>query len=94
MNDFISLIDVKRAVKRCINDNKYNKEKLDVCLAILNWICDIARIIPVDAEIVVRCKDCKHKEEISGSTLLCGIHECYMDEDDFCSYGERKVDEK
>lgn len=44
----------------------------------------------VDAEVVVRCKDCKHHYD-------CGVHfcnrlgmDCPDDSDFFCSYGERK----
>lgn len=43
------------------------------------------RIRPSNVEVVVRCKDCRHY----------GIGNCYMyggqmNEDDFCSYGERR----
>nr|DAM99255.1 MAG TPA: hypothetical protein [Caudoviricetes sp.] len=44
----------------------------------------------IDAEIVVRCKDCKYHYD-------CGVHfcdrlgmDCPDDSDFFCSYGERK----
>lgn len=40
----------------------------------------------VDAEAVVRCKDCKH--EFGGSCILCGFQK--RKPEDFCSYGERK----
>lgn len=40
----------------------------------------------VDAEVVVRCKDCKH--EFGGSCIVCGFQK--RKPDDFCSYGERK----
>lgn len=40
----------------------------------------------VDAEVVVRCKDCKH--EFGGSCIICGFQK--RKPDDFCSYGERK----
>lgn len=40
----------------------------------------------VDAEVVVRCKDCKH--EFGGSCILCGFQK--RKPEDFCSYGERK----
>ena len=59
----------------------------------------------IDAEQVVRCKDCKHWHEETG---WCIHHSCFIDSDgaachpwesanwkmfeenDFCSYGERK----
>lgn len=43
----------------------------------------------VDAEPVVRCKDCKYADE----TAMCGYVTWYNKEDDFCSWGERKEDE-
>ena len=42
----------------------------------------------VDAEVVVRCKDCKH--EFGGSCIICGFQK--RKPEDFCSYGERKDD--
>lgn len=52
---------------------------------------EILRAIPtIDAEVVVRCKDCKYHYD-------CGVHfcdrlgmDCPDDSDFFCSYGERK----
>lgn len=39
----------------------------------------------VDAEVVVRCKDCKYRDGTPGQpNILCA----QMHEDDFCSYGE------
>lgn len=40
----------------------------------------------VDAEVVVRCKNCKH--EFGGSCIICGFQK--RKPEDFCSYGERK----
>lgn len=52
----------------------------------------------VDAVEVVRCKDCKHYEE---DTMWCKVNSKPRSEtypnwyaDDFCSYGERKDDER
>ena len=43
---------------------------------------------------VVRCKDCKHRFTSWGE-LCCDIHDDECVEDDaFCSYGERKDDAK
>lgn len=50
-------------------------------------VMEYAEHLPtVDAEVVVRCKDCKH--EFGGSCILCGFQK--RKPDDFCSYGERK----
>jgi len=58
----------------------------------------------VDAEPVVRCKDCKHFKRdipcVGGTYNGCGQLEgrdgCepYVEEDFFCAYGERRPDER
>lgn len=62
---------------------------------------EIRRAPIVDAEVVVRCKDCKHYRNYPNG--LCYIHTepktnarghsgnaVCVESDDFCSYGERK----
>lgn len=50
-------------------------------------VMEYAEQLPaVDAEVVVRCKDCKH--EFGGSCIICGFQK--RKPEDFCSYGERK----
>lgn len=46
----------------------------------------------VDAEVVVRCKDCKHSwEDLGGLTCSHGVCvDCNVLGDFYCSYGERK----
>ena len=39
---------------------------------------------------VVRCKDCLHHESDGGALMVCSITDTVKDDDDFCSYGERK----
>lgn len=46
----------------------------------------IREMPPVDAEVVVRCKGCKH--EFGGRCSICGFQK--RKPEDFCSYGERK----
>lgn len=62
---------------------------------------EIRRAPTVDAEVVVRCKDCKHYRNYPNG--LCYLHTepktnargysgeaVCVEPDDFCSYGERK----
>lgn len=55
---------------------------------------DIENAPTVDAVLVVRCKDCKYAYINSFSALpgeaLCSSSGKVMQQDDFCSYGERK----
>ena len=47
----------------------------------------------IDAVTVVRCKDCKYRFKNNGhSKAGCPIIDAniWMDDDDFCSHGERK----
>ena len=62
-----------------------------------NWeiyatAADIRAIPIVDAVVVTRCKDCKHRwEDIGG--LCCGygpLVDCIVPEDFFCAYGKPK----
>ena len=48
----------------------------------------------VDAVEIIRCKDCKHYEEINQPypQLFCRKHSIDTLDDDYCSYGERKDD--
>ena len=48
---------------------------------------------PVDAVVVVRCKECK-QADYSGCAdgmVYCMEHSCYMNENGYCSDGEREV---
>lgn len=59
---------------------------------------EIRRAPTVDAEVVVRCKDCKHyliaDEFEGGKRYMCEVnHFSYINSDGdmrYCSYGERK----
>lgn len=64
---------------------------------------DINRLPAVDAVEVVRCKDCKAYRTATATTFYRnGAHVRYcscdlmgraMQDDDFCSYGERRADD-
>lgn len=61
----------------------------------------IERAPSVDAVEVVRCKDCAHKStwyeelEYGHAIYICGLSGMIIVEDnDFCSYGERKENEQ
>ena len=49
---------------------------------------------PMEYAPIVRCKDCKHYEEINQPYPQMFCRKLFLDtkEDDFCSYGERKTD--
>ena len=56
---------------------------------------EILRAIPtVDAVPVTRCKDCKYAYinsfSATSGVALCSSSAKVMQQDDFCSYGERK----
>lgn len=50
----------------------------------------------VDAVEVVRCKDCRHRDDITKQCAhpkAMGWDALEPEDDDFCSYGERKVND-
>lgn len=87
------LIDADALVK------KYFSEDARIALSYANkiWMRRLINESPtIDAEPVVRCKDCEcweceqdTKGEIYKSHL-CDVFECGTTAYDFCSYGERK----
>ena len=72
---------------------EYNCGYGDCLTAVQDTISDI----PVaDVEKVVRCKDCKYFIDQDGMCYGQDIraeegYDCYKNENDFCSYGERKI---
>lgn len=77
------LIDADKLVDR-LYDNEF------AMLCPLDEVSGVVDACPtVDAEVVVRCKDCKH--EFGGSCIICGFQK--RKPEDFCSYGERKETE-
>ena len=84
------LIDSDALWKRLDNEPWFdNADRDEIALPIVN------AEPTVDAEVVVRCKDCKYRiykdmgEEI-GEIGGCALFNCAMTNDDFCSYGEKK----
>ena len=50
-------------------------------------LLEISETPTIDAVVVTRCKDCKHRDGTPGQpNIIC----CNMHDDDFCSYGESK----
>ena len=43
---------------------------------------------------VVRCKDCNYGAPCEKVAVLCWLHKVKLHQDAFCSYGERKDNEK
>ena len=85
------------ALMKAIKNFRWNgvPKTLGLMFAFLGII--ISGIPTVDAAEVVRCKDCKHCIRISRvfGDVRCGkLYTDYIKEDDFCSYGERRTDER
>ena len=85
------------ATKRLIDANALRK-KIDLCdIETFNdkfTICEqIANASTVDAVPVVRCKDCKNRDEITKECKhpkAVGWDVIIPEDNDYCSYGERK----
>ena len=85
------LIDADRLSEAIYNNVPAPYE--DASWAKENCLAEIEAAQTIDAVPVVRCQDCKHRFENNGhSKNGCPIIDAniWMDDDDFCSYGERK----
>lgn len=53
----------------------------------------VEKLPTADVVEVVRCKACKHASKCTDGYYTCRVdHRLAHDENDFCSYGERKTD--
>ena len=62
-----------------------------LCLGALHDASDDIRELPSAQPEIVRCKNCKHYEEINQPypQMFCRRHQLDTLEDDYCSYGEK-----
>ena len=91
------LIDADAILKADENSDKAlvlgSGKSLEIAYALLKK--KVADAPTVDAVVVTRCKDCKHRiykdmgEEI-GEIGGCGLFNCAMPNEGFCSHGKRK----
>lgn len=82
---------------RVIDADKFILALMDASLSSVDedTILDLIDSVPtVDAVVVTRCKDCKYAYinsfAVSSGEALCTLSGKPMQQDDFCSYGERK----
>lgn len=88
------LIDGDKLQEFPIRANRCDKEHANThFINGIESVMEYAEQLPtVDAEVVVRCKDCKHSwEDLGGLTCSHGVCvDCNVLGDFYCSYGERK----
>lgn len=67
----------------------------------LKYMDEVQKIIrnypTVKQESIIRCKNCKNKYKYmsmdgSESGIMCRVHKCKVDENDFCSKGEKEIE--
>ena len=105
MSDYIKREDAINALCRgegCGNICRNNIERLpsaDVVENVrLSPITTATEGKPIEYVEVVRCKDCKHHEELLNNNdgkVLCWVHglDVVVDGNGYCNYGERKEQE-
>ena len=91
------LIDADKLQEFPIRANRCDKEHDNThFINGIETVLEYAEQLPtVDAEVVVRCKDCKNRiykrvNDWIGKIGGCGIFDYPMPDDFFCSCGERK----
>lgn len=101
MNDLISRKTALERAEACAFTDKNEKRKF------MDWLKYCLEQPPVEAVLVVRCKDCKHSDLPAVLTRKYGkigtltCHNRYspcnnrnVNEKDFCSYGEMRTSAK
>ena len=91
------LIDANEAYEIARTSGRH--DDFGICMADLTSLKELFEdCTTVDAVEVVRCKDCEHWHE---ETAFCEKHSRFdsfgmdwnmFEDDDFCSYGERRTD--
>lgn len=81
------------SLRKIYDGLRYNSEKA-ICsgqlATFLEAIMRIREAPTIDAEPVVRCKDCKQNLGIQGDFIECGYWLDIVKPNGFCSYGERR----
>ena len=83
----------KRSSEKRLIDYYYLAEKIECPGEPLVYWHDIEAAPTVDAVPVVRCRECRYRFKNNGHDKSgCPIIDAniWMDDDDFCSHGERK----
>ena len=84
MRDALALLKEQERIK-LFNEHEY----------LVKYTGDALQLLPDVMQEIVRCKDCKFKQDssVAGRTWWCNRLEKFCDNDWFCADGERKVGE-
>ena len=87
MSDYIKRADAIDAMER-VSDGICEQQTIDA-------LCELPS---ADVVEVVRCRDCKHHEELLNNhdgKVLCWVHgiDVVVDRNGYCNYGEREEQE-
>lgn len=86
-DDLIEKFNEKADMAECLVDARTAERFATFCA-----LADAVEEMPtVDAEVVVRCKDCKYLVNAtvnSNGFLICNVNDMEIAPYDFCSYGE------
>ncbi len=75
-------------------DNSYARDKRRKLKGVAYARAILRNMESVDAEPVVRCKDCTHAEEHYSETIWCYLRDSCENRDGFCYRGERREEVK
>lgn len=86
-------ISRKKAVEAL--DKRFDSIPMDQTTAILLLRRDLRELPPAEPQII-RCKECRHRDEFGCCKywvgLTMGMPTTATDDDDFCSYAERRTE--
>lgn len=74
---------------------KHNTPNINGETTVKCFVRSLENVPAADVAEVVRCKECKYRDEMPNKNIWCDKHVVFMrmKPDDFCSYGERKESE-
>ena len=95
MAEYIDREAAVRAIRECAKDAICRYQSRIAPTAVASEIIDVVRDMPAaDVVPVVRCNDCKYAYinsfSAASGVALCSSSAKVMQQDDFCSYGERR----
>lgn len=96
MNDYIKREDAIQAIVGHLVPKQYDGNLVNAGFEVAHEIVDV--LPSADVAEVVRCKDCKHHEELlnnNDGNVLCWAHglDVVVDRNGYCNYGEREEQE-
>lgn len=96
---YTSTTDYEKKLKKVMQ--RFGVEEFKQGVNVVDGMCNVYQILhnidtapTIDAEPVVRCKDCRYREYIAGRMFCSKVYSLRVEENHYCSYGAKMDEEK